>query len=364
MNESIEGMRFNQNQFEALVSFTFDCGLENLKKLINNKNLYKIANELEKYNKINGKISKDLVKRRKDEKNLFLGEIPILPEILSKKKGDYISYKSIFEKTNDQYNFLIGNYNYNSFDLYCIQKYEEFGVINKNGVCSVVHILDGSNKYKSWLLHSTTPLKEEEADWDFCLGDYNNDGYLDLFCIKKNKCGTKSTEIHILSGKDKFKFFLLEIGINLKETDNNYKFCVGDYNGDGYLDLFYICKKNTKSKTTEVNILSGKSEYKSFLLQTGTILNETDDNWDFGVSNYFGNGNRDLYCINKKYGEKNCISVQILDGAKNYQVCPFQTSTKLHINDEIYNFCPIGKQLFMIKKQGNNNKFDCYVIRL
>ena len=43
--------KLNQNQFDALVSFTFNCGKENLKKLVGKKRLSEIADELTKYNK-------------------------------------------------------------------------------------------------------------------------------------------------------------------------------------------------------------------------------------------------------------------------------------------------------------------------
>ena len=63
--------RLNQNQFDALVSFTYNCGLKNLKTLIANRNLEQIGNAIIKYNKANGKILQGLVNRRKAEQTLF-----------------------------------------------------------------------------------------------------------------------------------------------------------------------------------------------------------------------------------------------------------------------------------------------------
>ena len=54
-----------------------------------------------------------------------------------------------------------------------------------------MHILDGEKDYKSWLLHIKINLETGDADWDFCLGDYNHDNNLDLFCIKKIKLQCK-----------------------------------------------------------------------------------------------------------------------------------------------------------------------------
>ena len=62
----------NQNQFDALVSFSFNCGINNLKKLVNNRNIDQIASAMLLYNKSKGKILNGLVKRRQAEYNLFL----------------------------------------------------------------------------------------------------------------------------------------------------------------------------------------------------------------------------------------------------------------------------------------------------
>lgn len=63
---------WNQNQFDALVSFTFNCGVANLKRLVTNRTNAQIANAIVKYNKAGGKVLKGLVRRRKAEQELFL----------------------------------------------------------------------------------------------------------------------------------------------------------------------------------------------------------------------------------------------------------------------------------------------------
>lgn len=62
----------NQNQFDALVSFTYNCGLGNLKTLIRNRDAKQVSEAIIKYNKANGKILPGLVRRRKAEQTLFL----------------------------------------------------------------------------------------------------------------------------------------------------------------------------------------------------------------------------------------------------------------------------------------------------
>mgnify|MGYP000930758996 CR=1 FL=1 len=67
----------NQNQFDALVSFAYNCGsgalkMSTLLKELNKKNYAGAAKEFLKWNKSNGKVLNGLVKRRAAEKELFL----------------------------------------------------------------------------------------------------------------------------------------------------------------------------------------------------------------------------------------------------------------------------------------------------
>ena len=65
---------WNQNEFDALVSFTFNCGAANLRSLLRNgrRNRSQIAETLPLYRKACGKVLKGLERRRAAEKALFL----------------------------------------------------------------------------------------------------------------------------------------------------------------------------------------------------------------------------------------------------------------------------------------------------
>lgn len=67
----------NQNQFDALCSFCYNCGQGNLQKLVKNRNLDEIAKTMLLYNKSNGKVLKGLKTRREMEQKLFL--TPVIP---------------------------------------------------------------------------------------------------------------------------------------------------------------------------------------------------------------------------------------------------------------------------------------------
>ena len=61
----------NQNQFDALVSFTYNCGAGNLKTLCKNRTIEEIGEKIILYDKAGGKVLKGLVRRRKEEQELY-----------------------------------------------------------------------------------------------------------------------------------------------------------------------------------------------------------------------------------------------------------------------------------------------------
>ena len=65
---------WNQNEFDALVSFTFNCGVANLRSLLRNgrRNRSQISATLPVYRKAGGRVLKGLERRRAAEKALFL----------------------------------------------------------------------------------------------------------------------------------------------------------------------------------------------------------------------------------------------------------------------------------------------------
>ena len=64
---------FNQNQFDALVSFTYNCGVGNLKNLTQSgkRTIAQISTKLPLYNKAGGVVLRGLQRRRAAEKELF-----------------------------------------------------------------------------------------------------------------------------------------------------------------------------------------------------------------------------------------------------------------------------------------------------
>ena len=72
VNNKCKNLNLNQNEFDALVSFTFNLGEGGLATLIKNRNKKQIADALLLYNKSGGKVTQGLVTRRQKERELFL----------------------------------------------------------------------------------------------------------------------------------------------------------------------------------------------------------------------------------------------------------------------------------------------------
>ena len=90
----------NQNQFDALVSFSFNCGVGSLNTLVKNRDAKTVSSKLLLYNKANGKELAGLTRRRKAEKELFDTPVKSSKKTESRdvkkslKKGSKIKIKS------------------------------------------------------------------------------------------------------------------------------------------------------------------------------------------------------------------------------------------------------------------------------
>lgn len=71
VNDKCKDLSLNENEFSALVSFTYNCGPGNLTKLIKNRSKDQISDALLLYNKAGGKTLQGLVRRREAEQKLF-----------------------------------------------------------------------------------------------------------------------------------------------------------------------------------------------------------------------------------------------------------------------------------------------------
>ena len=102
---------FNQNQFDALVSFTYNCGATNLKNLTQNgkRTLAQISGKILLYNKAGGVVLRGLQRRRAAEKELF--DTPIKTDKTDTTKY-YPKYIGDSPRVDDVLSSIGANYDY------------------------------------------------------------------------------------------------------------------------------------------------------------------------------------------------------------------------------------------------------------
>jgi len=88
----------NQNQFDSLVSFTYNVGREGFRtstllQKLNNKDYNGASNEFDRWIHAGGKVMNGLVRRRKVEKDLFLkgGSIPATTQNYTIRSGENLT---------------------------------------------------------------------------------------------------------------------------------------------------------------------------------------------------------------------------------------------------------------------------------
>lgn len=79
-------LSLNQNQYDSLVSFTYNCGVGNLQMLVRGRTLTEIGNAIILYNKAGGRVLNGLVRRRKEEQKIFFTKDTSKPRLLKLTK--------------------------------------------------------------------------------------------------------------------------------------------------------------------------------------------------------------------------------------------------------------------------------------
>lgn len=174
--------------------------------------------------------------------------------------------------------------------------------------------------------------------WKFTFGDWNNDSRPDLIAIHFTGTGSGKMKCLILSGASNFQNTLFNQEINLNAAAGDWEFEVGNWNNDGRLDLFAIHKNNNFGvNKTRISALSGASNFNTRFFTQNTVLDETYSNWEFEMGNWDGDTRSDLIAI-KKNGSSNKTEVLVLSGNSNYQSIIQNTQTRLWSTNSDYMF--------------------------
>ena len=101
-----------QNEFNALVSFAYNCGINNLRRLVKDRNKQEIADAFLLYNKAGGQVLKALTNRRKEERKMFLYDndelTRVAKEVIQGLWGNGRQRKDKLTKAGYDYNVVQG----------------------------------------------------------------------------------------------------------------------------------------------------------------------------------------------------------------------------------------------------------------
>lgn len=132
----------NQNRFDALVSFVYNCGAGNLKTLLNNgkRTAAEVSAKFASYNKAGGKVLAGLTKRRAAEKALF--DTAVASSYIYKN----VDYSKVFDPTYyaDLYSDLKSAYGTDAtklFEHFCV-----YGMAEGRQACKDFNVMAYKSK--------------------------------------------------------------------------------------------------------------------------------------------------------------------------------------------------------------------------
>ena len=132
--------------------------------------------------------------------------------------------------------------------------------------------------------------------------DYNHDGALDLAGFWTNGTASGKTELHVLDGASNFQTFSAHVATGFGPLGSNASLRLGDYTGDGVLDLVLVLKNGTASGKVDVHVADGATGYQTFAAHLATSISAVPSADDFALTGFNNDGKLDLWFL-AKYGD-------------------------------------------------------------
>ena len=155
--------------------------------------------------------------------------------------------------------------------------------------------------------------------------------------------GDHASQVRALDPATGYATRKLDAGVALGATDTDpWAFTIADHNRDGIDDLYAVDPSGPTG--TEVHVLDGASGMTRALVVAPTALGPTDAaGWVFAVADHDGDGNQDLYAIDRRHGA-GTASVHVLDGADGFASWLGHAKTALPVVDPEESTFAVGDQ--------------------
>ncbi len=160
----------------------------------------------------------------------------------------------------------------------------------------------------------------DNDDFTVLVGPWGTDARRNLFLVKKRGTGTGKTEVHMLTEESNYQTYGFEVPTAWEETDSACQFRLADWDGDGLPDLWVIKTRGTGTGMVEVHILSGKSFFTEFLIETPTSLPQFDGcQYDFDIIKPYSAPVPNLVAFKRTETGTNSTEIHVLSGSSNFQ---------------------------------------------
>lgn len=200
-----------------------------------------------------------------------------------------------------------------------------FAVHRDDNGRTAVHRLDKDSNFQKFTLQTRTSIgpTTDPARHEHKFADFNGDGVADLYLFDRADRG--QIAVHVLDGKSNFQEFLVRSLMPLP-ANPRYRLDAADYNGDGRAEVYAV--DTDDAGMTSVHVLSATSSFKTFLLQTKSVIHETgSDVWAHAVADFDGDRRADLYVFHKNDADR--TAVHVIDAASGFRQYTLHTRTAL-----------------------------------
>ena len=168
---------------------------------------------------------------------------------------------------------------------------EKTAILKKNINISVL-ISSASGLYSQSFTKITTGPVVTDSGWCYggCWGDFNNDGFIDLFVVN-NMTSNKNNLLYLNNGSGSFT--KVTSGVIVTDGGSSYGCTCGDYDNDGDVDIFV-------SNYAENNFLYSNNGNGTFTkITTGAIVNDGGNSTGCSWGDYDKDSYIDLFVCNR-----------------------------------------------------------------